>query len=383
MAERNCFRVVPIRTKNTIIKTMKHNERKEGDQTGKHIDQNLSQYNKTLYGTETCDLWREVVEAIQDKRVDEEEWQDVKDTIYKNDLRFKDGDKIRKDAVLAAEIEVHYPGETKKDENGVSRPVDEKRFAEWEKETIKFINDRFGGPQKTNVKQIVEHMDETGKPHLHAVFIPMYTDKKGQQRLSYHQYINGPRDLANVQTDYAKYVEHLGFERGLEGSKVVHYDSLKKARSIMTQNVNATLPAPEKGESARDYWTRVNPEYEKVLVQRDISEMNNKRLYGEHEKSAQKDKKIHELEDQLQETMKSNVDMQQQIRDLQLELLESKREKEMERIGMELYDDKQILTEVYQPLKERFIREGEAYAIAHGLILDKDREEEKEISLQK
>lgn len=362
---------------------MKHNERKEGEQTGKHIDQNLSQYNKTLYGTETCNLWREVVEAIQDKRVDEEEWQDVKDTIYKNDLRFKDGDKIRKDAVLAAEIEVHYPGETKKDENGVSRPVDEKRFAEWEKETIKFINDRFGGPQKTNVKQIVEHMDETGKPHLHAVFIPMYTDKKGQLRLSYHQYINGPRDLANVQTDYAKYVEHLGFERGLESSKVVHYDSLKKARSIMTQNVNATLPAPEKGESARDYWTRVNPEYEKVLVQRDISEMNNKRLYGEHEKSAQKDKKIHELEDQLQETTKRNVDMQQQIRDLQLELLESKREKEMERIGMELYDDKQILTEVYQPLKERFIRDGETYAITHGLILEKEREEEKEISLQK
>ena len=82
----------------------------------------------------------------------------------------------------------------------------------------------------------------------------------------------------------------------------------------------------------------------------------------------------------LDTLMKSNVDMQQQIRDLQLELLESKREKEMERIGMELYDDKQILTEVYQPLKERFIREGEAYAIAHGLILEKEREDEKEIN---
>lgn len=226
-------------------------------------------------------------------------------------------------------------------------------------------------------------MDETGKPHLHAVFIPMYTDKKGQQRLSYHQYINGPRDLANVQTDYAKYVEHLGFERGLESSGYQRVESLKRARSIMTQNINATLPAPEKGESARDYWARANPEYEKVLVQRDITEMNNKHLYKEREKSAQKDKKIHELEDQLQEITKNNVDMQQQIRDLQLELLESKREKEMERIGMELYDDKQILTEVYQPLKERFIRDGEDYAIAHGLVLDKEREGEKEISLQK
>ena len=84
------------------------------------------------------------------------------------------------------------------------------------------------------------------------------------------------------------------------------------------------------------------------------------------------------MEDQLQEITKNNVDMQQQIRDLQLELLESKREKEMERIGMELYDDKQILTEVYQPLKERFIRDGEDYAIAHGLVLDKEREGEKD-----
>lgn len=374
MAERVCFRVTGIKTKNTITKTMKHNERKEGDRTGKHINKDLSEYNKCLYGPKECDLWRELVEAIKEKRVDEEKWVDVKDTIYKNDLRFKNGDKIRKDAVLAAEIEVHYPGETKDDEHGIPKAVDPERFSAWEEETVQFILDKFGGDTGKNVKQIVEHFDESGKPHMHAVFIPMYTNEAGQQRLSYHKFVDGPQDLARIQTEYAKAVEHLGFERGVEKSEVQRYDSLKRTRGLLTKSIDAKLPKPEKNEDIDAYWKRASEEYEKVLVQRDNFELNNKRMYAIHERSGEKDKQIHAQEATIEALKSQNASLDQEIRRLQMELLEAKREKELEKIGMNMYSDRELLEQVYMPLQKQFLDTGEKYAIEHGLVLGDEKE---------
>ena len=61
------------------------------------------------------------------------------------------------------------------------------------------------------------HRDETS-PHLSAFVVPLTADG----RLSAKELIGGRSQLSGDQTSYAECVQHLGLERGLEGSKARH-----------------------------------------------------------------------------------------------------------------------------------------------------------------
>ena len=354
-----CIRVNPIKTAAVLMRTTMHNERREGDKTGSHINKDLCKDNEVLYGAQTCNLWRAVAEDIRNHPYNEDEWIDA--DITKGDLRYADGGKVRKDATLAAEIEVHYPGELIYDENGFGKPADIEKFNEWKNSTTQFITGKFG---EKNVKQVVLHMDESS-PHIHAVFVPMYEDEKGRQRLSYHHFINGKKDCAKLQTEYANSVKHLGFERGVKQNGH-QYVKLQEARRHMTKSVDIELPDIQPGQTVEEYREIANEAYRTACVQRDVYELENRENKNYYNAMSKKDKIIDKQEQDIFFLKQQNQNMQNHINELEYELKRIKHEKEYERIGAEIFEDKELMKNVYEMI-DVFKENGRQYMIEHGI----------------
>ena len=128
--------------------------------------------------------------------------------------------KIRKNAVLAVEMlmsaspEYFRPG--KEDEAGSYDPG---RAWAWGEASAQWLRERYGD----RVIKAVMHLDEA-TPHIHAVLVPL--DDKG--KLNCRAMFGGSRHtLSELQTDYAKAVEPLGLERGLQGSRAKHQEVAK------------------------------------------------------------------------------------------------------------------------------------------------------------
>ncbi len=124
---------------------------------------------------------------------------------------------IRKNAVLAVEMlmsaspEYFRPGEEDK-----AGSYDQARAWEWAEASAQWLRERYGD----RVIKAVMHLDEA-TPHMHAVLVPL--DDKG--KLNCRAMFGGTRHtLTELQTDYAKSVEKLGIERGLQGSRATHQD---------------------------------------------------------------------------------------------------------------------------------------------------------------
>jgi hypothetical protein len=128
--------------------------------------------------------------------------------------------KIRKNAVLAVEMlmsaspEYFRPG--KESEAG---SYDAGRARAWGETSAQWLRERYGD----KVIKAVMHLDET-TPHIHAVLVPL--DKNG--KLNCRALFGGSRHtLTELQTDYARAVEPLGIERGLQGSRAKHQEVAK------------------------------------------------------------------------------------------------------------------------------------------------------------
>lgn len=87
----------------------------------------------------------------------------------------------------------------------------EARSKEW-------LEENFG---KANLVNFTVHKDEQ-TPHIHAVIVPITQGKKGN-KLSARDVIGGDRSrLAQLQDSFAKKMEPLGLQRGVEKSKARH-----------------------------------------------------------------------------------------------------------------------------------------------------------------
>ena len=116
-------------------------------------------------------------------------------------------EKRRKDAVLAVEYVLTASPEWW-DKATAAQQTD---FFEQSK---KWLAEKYGA-QNVIVASI--HRDETS-PHLSAFVVPMTADG----RLSAKDYIGNRQKMTADQTKFAKAVEHLGLERGLERSRATH-----------------------------------------------------------------------------------------------------------------------------------------------------------------
>jgi len=116
-------------------------------------------------------------------------------------------DKVRKNAVVAVEYLMTASPEFFKDAN----KQQQKEFFD---KSMDWLKEKHG---EENIISATIHRDET-TPHLAVFIVPMTKDG----RLSARDYLGGRKLLSEAQTSYAKQVEHLGLERGVEKSKAQH-----------------------------------------------------------------------------------------------------------------------------------------------------------------
>ena len=141
--------------------------------------------------------------------------------------------KRRKDAVLAIEYVL-----TASPEWWVtaSRTEQQQFFDASEK----WLADKYG---HQNIITATIHRDETS-PHLSAFVAPMTKDG----RLSAKDFIGNKSKMSKDQTSFAHVVQHLGLERGIEGSKATHQSIKKHYAAIQKSEEQVVIISPESVE---------------------------------------------------------------------------------------------------------------------------------------
>jgi hypothetical protein len=113
-----------------------------------------------------------------------------------------------------------------------------------------FVHERFG---LQNTVRFSLHMDEH-TPHLHMVVVPMTKDG----RLSAKEVLGGPKEMKQLQSDYAEAMKPFGLSRGLENSPAKHTD-IREFYAMVNQPENLLPNVPEKSmfESSESYRHKV------------------------------------------------------------------------------------------------------------------------------
>lgn len=121
--------------------------------------------------------------------------------------------KFRKDAVQVLEFVVTATHENLAKS---SRAVQDRYL----NEAASWVIDRFGG--RDNLVLATVHRDEQ-TPHLSLFMVPRFSNERGEVRLSASHYIDGPKSLAQLQTDFHEQVSgRFGLERGRQYSPARH-----------------------------------------------------------------------------------------------------------------------------------------------------------------
>lgn len=147
---------------------------------------------------------------------------------------------IRKNAVLAFEVVMsaspHYFRPTAPNQGG---QWDNDRLNDWAIASMDWLYGKWGN----RIISAVLHLDEQ-TPHIQAVVVPL--DDKG--KLNCRALLGGSRQtLRDLQTAYAQGVQHLGIQRGIEGSKAQHQDIqsyYRHANSAFEPLPEVTTPPP-------------------------------------------------------------------------------------------------------------------------------------------
>lgn len=162
-------------------------------------------------------------------------------------LRDKLPEKRRKDAVLAVEYLCTASPEWWKSATSEQQ-------AEFFKASLAWLSKKYG---ETNILVASVHRDETS-PHLSAFVVPLTPEG----RLSAKEFIGDRKKMTQDQTSFAQGVQHLGLERGIEGSKAHHTTiSAYYARLAMPlpKEPAIAVPEPSMGErfNPKKYGERV------------------------------------------------------------------------------------------------------------------------------
>lgn len=120
-------------------------------------------------------------------------------------------------------------------------------------QSIQWLENRHA---KNNVVATSIHRDET-TPHLVAYVVPL-DEETG--KLNAKRFLGGRITLSKMQTDFANTVEHLGLERGIEGSKAEHTrikDYYAKINEPIPQLGKIEIPKPSLMDTSKKYGEKV------------------------------------------------------------------------------------------------------------------------------
>lgn len=239
---------------------------------------------------------------------------------FKNKLKEHDI-KPRKNAVLGLEVILeaqHVQGDF--------------NLEEWKKRSAEWLKDYFG---QDNVISAVYHGDES-QPHIHAMVIPIVD---GGLRCC--EFTNGKEKLTQMQTSYAKSVEGLGLERGMERTPV-SYEVMQKLRATTGKVASETLPAPNIGENVQDYYQRANEAYSEskliafrkqneITVQAEkavelVKRESEARISDATARTEKAEKRVAEIEAAVKPLLDENSELKKEIAALKFELDMQKRD---------------------------------------------------------
>lgn len=164
--------------------------------------------------------------------------------------RIKEGHKgkkaLRKDAVKA--FKIILSGSHDQMKNIESNP---EQLKAWKEANLQFLEDNFGG--RANIVRATLHRDET-TPHIHAIIVPIVNERLSAKRL-----LDGPKDIALLQTKYAEYMKPFGLSRGKKGSTAKHTDVREYYGRVnsMENPFQLEIPPAKLLESPEKYAQRV------------------------------------------------------------------------------------------------------------------------------
>lgn len=164
--------------------------------------------------------------------------------------RIKEGHKgkkaLRKDAVKS--FKIILSGSHDQMKNIESNP---EQLKAWKEANLQFLEDNFGG--RANIVRATLHRDET-TPHIHAIIVPIVNERLSAKRL-----LDGPKDIAQLQTKYAEYMKPFGLSRGKKGSTAKHTDVREYYGRVnsMENPFQLEIPPAKLLESPEKYAQRV------------------------------------------------------------------------------------------------------------------------------
>jgi hypothetical protein len=155
----------------------------------------------------------------------------------------------RSNSVKAYEIIMNYPKDDRSDLDA------------WKKASVDWLKKTFNvaGDGKNNVLHAVLHNDEAGMPHIHSIVVPV--DERG--KLCARSFTGGWKNMVDLQTSYARSLESLNIERGIQGSRA---RPMKMQKMYAKFNADTTLPEPEAGETAVQYKARIEDKATQILA---------------------------------------------------------------------------------------------------------------------
>lgn len=182
----------------------------------------------------------------------------------------------------------------------------------WSKANIEWLQETFG---KDNVVSAVLHLDET-TPHIHAIVVPVKDGKLAATELLQSttelQKEHGKRGFEYLQDKYAEKMEPFGLKRGLKKSKASH-EHIQNFYNALTENINQTLPEPEKNETIDQYAQRVAKEQYSIQMssfkkqkelERQIVELS--AITGNGDMVTQLKQEVKDLTEQLEKSREIN-----------------------------------------------------------------------------
>lgn len=177
-----------------------------------------------------CYRDRETPNADQERTPDNEHMAATSTDQAMGRLRELLPEKRRKDAVLAVEYVMTASPEWWK-------KADQEQQADFFDQAHKWLADKYGADR---IITATIHRDETS-PHLSAFVVPLTQDG----RLSAKEFIGNRSKMTADQTSFAKAVEHLGLERGIERSRATHTSIKQHYAAIERAAVGHVTISPE------------------------------------------------------------------------------------------------------------------------------------------
>lgn len=167
----------------------------------------LSGMGSVAASLQHCFRERETPNADQAKTPDNDHLAAASTNEAMGRLRTLLPEKRRKDAVLCVE----YVMTASPSWWETASPAQQQEFFD---RSLKWLADKYGADRIITASI---HRDETS-PHLSAFVVPLTADG----RLSAKEFVGSKAKMTADQTSFAKAVENLGLERGIEGSRAKH-----------------------------------------------------------------------------------------------------------------------------------------------------------------